>query len=263
MIMHDSDNLPLGRMQRIADRLGRGETVIAARLATEFGVSEDAIRRDLRTLAAGGVCRRVYGGALPLSKASSPIAIRSGEDVDRKRALARAAVGLVQHGQTLFLDTGSTNLQLAAELPDDRALTVLTNSIPAASTLMARSGISLVVIGGGVNATVGGCIGTRSVLELQRFQIDVCFLGACAISVEHGIAGFDLADADFKRCALDVSGTTVLMVTNAKLETAAPYRIARIADVEHLLLEHDAPTAVIEALRGTGVSIHIADAPVG
>lgn len=259
--MHDLASLPLSRQQRIVDRLGCGETVVAARLAAEFGVSEDAIRRDLRTLAAQGVCRRVYGGALPLSKASSPIAIRSGEDVDRKRALARAAVGLLHQGQTLFLDTGSTNLQLAAELPDDRALTVVTNSIPVAAALMGRSGISLVVIGGGVNAAIGGCIGIRAVLELQRFHIDLCFLGACAISVAHGIAGFDMADTDFKRSALDASAATVLMVTNAKLETAAPYRIGAVAEVEHLILEHDAPAAIADALRGCGALIHRGDAP--
>jgi DeoR/GlpR family transcriptional regulator of sugar metabolism len=261
--MHNSKSLPLGRQQRIVDRLGRGETVVAARLAAEFGVSEDAIRRDLRTLAAEGVCRRVYGGALPLSKASSSLAVRSGEDVDRKRALARAAVALLREGQTLFLDTGSTNLQLATELPDDRALTVVTNSIPVAAALMGRSGISLVVIGGSVNAAIGGCIGIRAVQELQRFQIDLCFLGACAISVEHGIAGFDITDTDFKRSALELSAATALMVTNAKLETAAPYRIGHIAELEHLILEHDAPAAIVDALQGSGALIHRGDAPRG
>jgi hypothetical protein len=89
MIKHDPSALPFDRRQQIARRLTRGETVGAAALATEFKVSEDAIRRDLRALTAEGVCKRVYGDALPLSPASSPLHVRSGEDIGQKRALAR------------------------------------------------------------------------------------------------------------------------------------------------------------------------------
>src|ERR1700735_1129081 len=173
--MDGSSALPLDRRQQIARRLTRGEAVSAAALATEFNVSEDAIRRDLRALTAEGVCKRVYGGALPLSSASSPIHVRSGEDIGQKRALARTAARLVREGLTLFLDTGSTNRQLAMELPQDAGLTVGTNSIPVAAALMERHGIALVMIGGSVDITIGGCVGARSVAEMQRFRIDLCF----------------------------------------------------------------------------------------
>jgi DeoR/GlpR family transcriptional regulator of sugar metabolism len=205
----------------------------------------------------------VYGGALPLSPASSSIKVRSDESVDRKRALAREAAGLIGGGQTLFLDTGSTNLQLAAELPEVQALTVITNSMPVAAALTSRRDIMLVVIGGSVSSEVGGCIGARSIAELRRFRIDLCFLGACAISVEHGLAGFDMADVDFKRSLLDVSETAALMVTNAKLETAAPFCIGSLSDVAHLVVEYDAPPPIVSALRATGAAIRIAGVPRG
>jgi DeoR/GlpR family transcriptional regulator of sugar metabolism len=261
--MHGSSALPLDRRQQIARRLTRGEAVSAAALATEFNVSEDAIRRDLRALTAEGVCKRVYGGALPLSPASSPIHVRSGEDIGQKRALARTAARLVREGQTLFLDTGSTNRQLAMELPQDAGLTVVTNSIPVAAALMERHGIALVMIGGSVDITIGGCVGARSVAEMQRFRIDLCFLGTCAISIEHGIAGFNMADVDFKRGLIEVSAETALMLTSAKLETAAPYRIGWAADVDYLVVEHDAPLSIVGALRETGTAVRIADAPRG
>jgi DeoR/GlpR family transcriptional regulator of sugar metabolism len=259
--MHGSLALPLDRRHKVARRLTRGETVSAAALATEFKVSEDAIRRDLRALAAEGVCKRVYGGALPLSPASSPIQVRSGEDSGQKRALARAAAELVREGQTLFLDTGSTNRQLAVELPHDAGLTVVTNSVLVAAALMDRPGIALVMIGGSVDTAIGGCVGARSIADMQRYRIDLCFLGTCAISVEHGIAGFNMADVDFKRGLIEVSAETALMLTSAKLETAAPYRIGWIANVDHLVVEHDAPASVVAALRETGTAVRIAKAP--
>ena len=261
--MHDSTSLPLGRRRQIADRLVRGEAVIATSLATEFQVSEDAIRRDLRALASDGVCRRVYGGALPTSPASSSIDVRSGEEIERKRALARTALRLIREGQTLFLDTGSTNLQFAARLPSDLALTVVTNSVPVAATLMGRPGVALVLIGGSVNAAVGGCVDARSIAELRRFRIDLCFLGACAMSVEHGIAGFDMADVDFKRSLLEVSANAALMLTNTKVGTSAPFHIGPVTDVAHFVFEHDAPVEVLAALRRLGTDIRVADAPDG
>src|SRR3954453_16923524 len=111
--MHDLSCPPLGRRQRIADRLVRGQPVVATSLAAEFHVSEDAIRRDLRALASEGGCRRVYGGALPLAGGMTPMAARIGQDRERKLALARTTARTIRHGEFLFLDSGSTNLALA------------------------------------------------------------------------------------------------------------------------------------------------------
>src|SRR5882724_12406701 len=121
-IMHG--DLPLGRRDVIAARLESGQPVSAATLAIEFTVSEDAIRRDLRALAAEGRCRRVYGGALPLSPASTPIEVRTGEKQESKRMLAVAAIPLIQPGELLFLDSGSTNLVLANMLPTGIGISV-------------------------------------------------------------------------------------------------------------------------------------------
>ncbi|MCE6969916.1 DeoR/GlpR family DNA-binding transcription regulator [Cereibacter sphaeroides] len=259
--MHDSPDLPVERRRRIADRLATGQAVVAATLAQEFGVSEDSIRRDLRGLAQDGICRRVYGGALPVSPAAAPMAVRAGEDRERKRALARAALDLLRPGQTIFLDTGSTNLQLAALLPEGLGLRVVTNSIPAAAVLTARRDLSLVVIGGGVNPQVGGCVDARASAELSGCRFDLCFLGACAMSPEHGLAGFELDDVEFKRRLVAVSAATVLMMTTAKLATSAPFAIARVADLTHVVLEHDAPAGVVEALRSAGIDLRSAAAP--
>ena len=138
---------PLARRDVILGRLAHGQSVVAAALALEFEVSEDAIRRDLRALAAEGRCRRVYGGALPLSKAMAPMSARMEEARDRKQALARKAVSLVKPGQFVFLDSGSTNLALVSCLPDDFELTIATNSIDIAAAALRRSDLRLIMVG--------------------------------------------------------------------------------------------------------------------
>ena len=148
--------IPLARRDVIAERLGRGEPVVAAALAAEFDVSEDAIRRDLRSLAAEGRCRRVYGGALPLLPESKPMAARVDESRDRKAALARRAAATVQPGEFIFLDAGSTNLLLAECLPEDHVGTVATNSIDIAAAVLRRGDLSLLMVGGSVDLAERG-----------------------------------------------------------------------------------------------------------
>jgi DeoR/GlpR family transcriptional regulator of sugar metabolism len=257
--MHDL--LPTARREVIARRLASGETVVASALAVEFDVSEDAIRRDLRALAAEGLCERVYGGALPLSPASAPILERLDEDAPRKRALAGAAAAMIQPGEMLFLDNGSTNLALARALPADHALTVATNSVPIAAVLFGRPDIRLVLIGGSVNAQVGGCIDADATAAARKLAIDRCFLGVCAISIARGAAAFDPADAVFKASLLAASERTAALVTTGKLETRAPFLFAPMGDLGALILEHDAPPEILLALAGLGVETLVAGPP--
>src|ERR1700728_2992987 len=115
------------RQQQILERLGRDGRVLATSLAEIFSTSEDTIRRDLRDLAGRGLCRRVYGGALPVSPASRSAQLRAGEAPDRKAALGQALAGLVAPGSLVFVDSGSTNLAAARAFSDDLRLTVATH----------------------------------------------------------------------------------------------------------------------------------------
>jgi DeoR/GlpR family transcriptional regulator of sugar metabolism len=108
--VQQTEALPEERQRMIADRLAREGRVVALELARQFGTSEDTIRRDLRELAAAGLCRRVYGGALPLSPASASLAERLAVVSERKQALGATLAGLLPTGQVLFVDAGSTHL---------------------------------------------------------------------------------------------------------------------------------------------------------
>lgn len=264
--MHNND-LPLARRDIIALRLEQGQGAVAAALAVEFGVSEDAIRRDLRALAAAGRCRRVYGGALPLaqdvpvSPASSPMAVRVDENAGRKLALARTAATLVQPGECVFLDNGSSNLALVRFLPRNASLIIATSSIQIAAEVLQRSDLQLVMVGGTVDANVGGSVDAYAVQQLGLLNIDRCFLGACAVAAGSGIAAFDAADANFKRALLAASTHSVVMATSDKLETRAPYRIAAVAHIGQLIVEHDATIVTLAALVQAGAAILSAAAP--
>ncbi len=251
-------DIPLARRDHIAQRLARGEAVVAGALAAEFSVSEDAVRRDLRALAAQGLCRRVYGGALPLgpvAPGARPLVARLHEDREPKLALARAAAGLVQPGEFVFLDTGRTNLLLAECLPEDQGLRVATNSVDIAAAVLRRGDLPLLMVGGSVDADVGGCVDASAVQAVAALAIDRCYLGACALSAPGGIGVHHHADALFKRALLAASRQCVAMLTADKLQARAPHRVAPSHRLHHILVPTGVPARVRAALRRAGSQV--------
>lgn len=252
-------NPPIARRELIASRLAEGQPVSAAALALEFSISEDAIRRDLRALAADGRCRRVYGGALPLTAATVPLTERVLQNRDRKGQLAAYAASTVRPGELVFLDSGSTNLALVEHLPEDVDVTVVTNSVPIASVVLARQDLRLIVVGGRIDPVVGGCVDAAAATQIGRMRFDRCFLGACAVSAIDGLSVHDFDDASFKRVLLARSRHVAVLATTEKLGTAARHHVADLAHVGSMIVETDAPDDEVGILSDAGATILRAD----
>ena len=252
--------LPDERQAAILERLLRDGRVLAADLATAFDTSEDTIRRDLRDLAAAGRCRRVYGGALPASPASGPLSRRTGIAPDAKRALGRAAAALVTAGQTLLIDSGSTNMRVAEALPVDLDLTVVTNAPSVAHALAGRPRCCVVMLGGRIHPSIGGAFGARALRDLEGIRADLAFVGACGVAPDFGVSSFDAEEAEFKRRLIAVSARVAVVATRDKLGTAAPFVVAPVAALHDLVIEADVPDAALAGFAGPGLHIHRAAA---
>ncbi|WP_137155157.1 DeoR/GlpR family DNA-binding transcription regulator [Rhizobium sp. FKL33] len=251
--------IPQERHELILKRLEEDGRVLASTLARELGATEDTIRRDLRELAKAGRCQRVYGGALPIIRASASLQARDGQGQARKAALARAAVKIVQPGDTLLIDAGSTNTAIARALPEGQSLTVITNAPAVANLLLGRNGVDVMVIGGRLDHRTGGTLGARALDELRRLKVTLCFPGICAVSVADGITAFDQEDAFLKEAMMQASAAVVAVTTTDKMETRAPFGAAPIASITHLVVEAGADPAGVEAFAKAGVAIHIAE----
>jgi DeoR/GlpR family transcriptional regulator of sugar metabolism len=252
--------LPQERQQRILEQLRRQGRVVAAELAQVYEVSEDSIRRDLRELAAQGLCKRVYGGALLPAASLTPLKQRRSEHSARKLALAHKAIGLVRPGQTLLIDAGTTNAAIATSLPAGAGLTVITNTPQIAQLLLDREGFEVLLIGGRIEPAIGGSVGAQAVEQIRRVRADLCFPGACAIDAAHGLWGFDSEEALLKRAMVEASDETVVVATDDKLEAVALHQVAELARVQHLVVEHSADRATRAAFSARGVAVHRAEA---
>jgi DeoR/GlpR family transcriptional regulator of sugar metabolism len=249
------------RQQQILDQLGRDGRVLAAALAEVFATSEDTIRRDLRDLAGRGLCRRVYGGALPVSPASSSAQIRAGEAIDRKAALGRALAALINPASLLFVDSGSTNLAAVKALPDDLRLTVATHDPAIAAAVLAKPQVTLWLIGGRVSREVGAALGGRTLADIEALRPELALLGVCALDPVAGLAAFDPEDAEIKRALLRNSSRVAAGILNEKLETSAPFALGPAESLDRVVLEADAPEPIARAFADRGMTVLRAERP--
>ncbi|MGX8007912.1 DeoR/GlpR family DNA-binding transcription regulator [Mesorhizobium sp. ORM8.1] len=247
------------RQQLIRDQLAADGRVLAGDLASRFGVSEDTVRRDLRELAKAGQLRRVYGGAIASAPfAAATIDQRSGHAVEEKLRLAKASVGLLKAGQSLFIDGGTTNEAIARAIPRDIELTVATNSLGVASAVAGLPLAKLIVLGGRYIPDLGTCVGGDTLAAVAQLGADLFFLGSCGLDIARGVTAFDSAEAEVKRAMAKNSAGIVITVTNDKLATAAPYRIAGSDAIRYLVVEKTAPAAILADFERQGAEIRFA-----
>ncbi len=255
MTAPDPDALPQERQQRILDQLRKQGRVVANELALAFAVSEDSIRRDLREMAAKGLCRRVYGGALLPTPQFDALPERVGRDDPERSALASHAASLLLPGQVVLMDAGSTNVAIARALRDT-ALIVVTNAPAVADALAGAQAAEVVMIGGRIDPRSGGAIGSIALQQLTELQADVCIPGVCAVDPETGIWGINAEECAFKQAMLRASDATLIVAGYEKLGARGSFRIAGIEQVDQLLISDRVGTEMQERLAPFAQRLH-------
>ncbi|HIE0659576.1 TPA: DeoR/GlpR family DNA-binding transcription regulator [Providencia rettgeri] len=247
------------RQDYILAQLSKNGRVIATELATEFGISEDAIRRDLRELARLGLCRRVYGGALLPAPNFGDIKQRTTNLTENKHKLAKRVAEYIENCQTVFIDASSTNITIATELPKTKKITVITNAPAVAVALSEHPLCKVVVLGGIFNQIKGACLGSSTIQELKKIYIDVLILGACGVDKTLGVTALEPEEAEFKRCLLEQSSRVVVAVTSNKIGTVAPYKLAEMSEIDILVIEDNINSSIIKEFTEMGIKVDIAE----
>jgi DeoR/GlpR family transcriptional regulator of sugar metabolism len=244
------------RKHLILQALRRDGQVVARALSEELEVSEDTVRRDLRTLAREGALLRVHGGALPASPAAVDLGGRAKLSPEEKSALGRAAAALVEPGQVVFIDGGTTTLQMARALPADLRATVVTHSPTIAAELVTHPTIELVLVGGRIFKHSGVAVGAAALQAIRDVHADTYFMGVTGLHIEHGLSTGDLEEAHIKRALIHSAAETVVLLTADKLGVASPYVIAPVQAISTVLVSGAAPAAALKALRKLGIAVH-------
>jgi DeoR family transcriptional regulator, fructose operon transcriptional repressor len=235
-----------------------------AELAQAYDVTTETVRRDLAALDKAGVVRRVHGGAVParaLHLVEPGVGERETTRADFKDAIAAAAVDYVPRtGGSLLLDAGTTTARIAARLPTDRELVVVTNSVPIAARLAATNSVSLQLLGGRVRGVTQAAVGEQTLRVLDSIRVDIAFIGTNAISVRHGLSTPDGEEAAVKRAMVRAANYVVVAADSSKVGREDFVSFAPISSVDTLITDTELDDADRDLFTEQGVEVVCAGA---
>lgn len=248
------------RQQAIAEVIARDGQATVEALCQRFDVSPATIRRDLDELDAQGVVMRTHGGAMRSSQAMPelPILQRSSDQAGAKRRIGRAAAALVLEGTTVFIASGTTTLEIARALVSRANLTVVTNALNVACLLADAPGITLVVCGGVLRRSELSLLGHLTDYALTELRTDMVFIGAHAVSMEHGLSADNLAEVMTDRAILDIGVQRVLVADHSKFGKFATARVAPLSAVHTVVTDDELDATLLEQLHEHRLEVIVA-----
>jgi DeoR/GlpR family transcriptional regulator of sugar metabolism len=227
------------RRDLLLTRLRDEGRIVAKDLATELGISEDSIRRDLRELAAEGLCQRVYGGALPAARAEADYATRARVEPDSKSAVARRAAALIRPGMTVILDGGTTTLAVAQRLPPDLAATVVTHSPTIAAALVPHPAVDIYLVGGRIYKHSAVSCGAAAAEAAAGINADLFLLGVTGVHPDAGLTTGDPDEAAMKRTLSCRAADTYVLASNEKLGAVSDFTVLPFDEVAGIVTDAD------------------------
>lgn len=243
------------RRDLLLERLRVDGRLVAKDLAVELGVSEDSVRRDLRELAAAGLCQRVYGGALPISPAIADVAGRERVEPASKERVAAAAARLVVPGSTAIIDGGTTALAVARALPLDLAATVVTHSPTVAAALVDHRDVEVFLLGGRLFKHSLVTCGAAAVEAAQGVTADLFLLGVTGVHHEAGLTTGDADEAAMKRALARRAADTYVLASAEKIGAASRFAVLPLDGVTALVTDADPASPAMRDLTAAGVRL--------
>jgi len=238
------------RQQRILDMVLKSGAVSTTNAARALAISEETARRDFEKLEAEGLLSRRHGGAVRLndSHRDLPLDSRESANVTEKKALAKAALALINPGDSLFFDASSTVFHLARLLPN-MDLTVLTPALKVAIELARRPAIRVILSGGTVGHSSLSCQGDLAAASLERCQAQKAFFSCRGVDPHRGLSEANLEQADLKRKMMSLAEQTILLADHSKFGVRSSWFFAKLSDIDLLIVDRKPGQAVMRALK--------------
>lgn len=249
------------RQQKILEYIKARKKATVAELCERFRVSSATIRNDLRDLEAGALLIRTHGGAMVKSKTGLELdsSQKQVRNLEAKQRIAQAALNLVEDGDTIILDTGTTTIELARRLGGRRNLTVVTNDLPIALLLEELDGVSVLFIGGILrkrfHCTVTYGKGWRELLS--GLTVDKAFMGVNSLSLEKGATTPDVTQAETKKLMIEMALKVILLCDSSKIGRSSFARFAALDQIDAVVTE-SIPEEIRRRFEQHGIEVVVA-----
>ncbi|WP_201008580.1 DeoR/GlpR family DNA-binding transcription regulator [Paenibacillus glycanilyticus] len=252
MLIHD-------RHQQIIQLLHESQSVKTADLIARFGVSFETIRRDMEYLEQEGFLKRVHGGAtLPQAdyRKELPFTVRETKRHPEKRELAQTALRFVEEGQSLFLDVSTTNTEFAKALAARfERLTILTNSFPIASILMAKPQFTIIFVGGVVRNSEQCAVGDYAESFVSQFHADLFFMSMSGISLTEGLTDYGISEIQLKKRMLERTRRVIVLADSSKFDVVSLTPVCGLDKIERIVTDSGLSPDILERYKKAGIIV--------
>jgi DeoR/GlpR family transcriptional regulator of sugar metabolism len=247
----------LERQEQLLKFVEQKQRATVEQICQQFSISPATARRDLESLAERGQVERFHGGAKAVRQAppEPPVLQRAAEQEAEKKRIGRAAAELIEDGETVFLSSGTTVLEVARNLRHRRNLTVITNSLPVINTLANIPEITLICLGGLLRQSEMSMIGHITEQSLTQVHAHKIIIGIRALDVEHGLTNDYLPETMTDRAILARGGEVIIVADHTKFGRVSTAFVAPITVINKLVTNAEAPSDFIEALTAKGIEV--------
>lgn len=250
------------RRRRILEMMSDAGRVTVADIVREFDVCDVTARTDLNALSANGLLVRSHGGALTPQEPTKdyPVSFKAILHHAEKARIGRAAAGLVQPGETIILDNGTTTLEVARHLKalKIQGLTVITNALNIAAELADSPGMALIMVGGLMRQISSSFVGPQAEAMLTQLHADRLFLAVDGFSLETGASTPDVLEAHLNKRMMDAARETTIVADSSKLGRRSVSSIGSIDRVHRLITDSMASADFLDSVRKLGISVVVA-----
>lgn len=252
--------MKLRRKDEILRLLAKNHMMKAVEFAELFDVSMETVRRDLSELEEARLIRRVHGGAVLYTEygIEPDYMFRTAENYDEKIKIGQKAAGMVNDGDSIIIDIGTTTLEFAGFLKGRKNLTVFTNSIKIAHELMSEMGIQVILLGGKVRFGEGTTSGYWSEEMIDSFYADKMFLGVGAITPENGVMDYHVEETNLRRHCIKRVKQVIALADYSKFGIKALNHVCDSKDLNCLITDEKADKKILKELRDMGIKVIIA-----
>ncbi|MEM7672335.1 MAG: DeoR/GlpR family DNA-binding transcription regulator [Verrucomicrobiota bacterium] len=248
------------RQEKILGLLEKHGTLRTVDLAESFEVTDETIRRDLIALADTGQLMKIHGGASSLSGKPKPQSFieRSLINIDRKDAIARAALKLIKPGNTYAFDSSTTAMSLVSKLPDLN-LRVISNAFSVFEQLGAKENIELISTGGQFHKKTRTFVNANLQQSVGRYHLNCALISCIGFNFKSGAGEAFEAQTTYKEFVIHQADQVVLLIDSSKFERQSDYYFASANQIHRIITDWKIDQQIARRIQETGIELTIAE----
>ncbi|EAD4091764.1 DeoR/GlpR transcriptional regulator [Listeria monocytogenes] len=248
------------RIQAIENLIHEKSSVSLDDLCEQFNVSKNTVRRDIAKLLQKNTIRKVYGGVVSIY--NNPEEIRPFENRDtenhlEKQLIGKAAADFIEENDLIFIDSGTTTSCLAAALPTDKEITIITNSLDVINFASEMDNVKLIVIGSTFKPSTKSFVGVENWGFFEKYNITKAFMAATALSTTHGVMNSDILEYEIKRHMIEKATEKFLLVDHTKVDKSALLTYGELAEFDWLVTSKDMAGGCLGYCQDVGVLVRL------